>query len=88
MEKLSLDELGMVSGGTEINEDGQAGGRCPNCGALLKKVAGGYQCLSCPGKPVYTKEQLNRSNSKDKNMTLSGGRNTGRPVFDFPKYNA
>ena len=83
MEKLSDDELGMVSGGTEINEDGQAGGRCPNCGALLKKVAGGYQCLSCPGRPIYTEQELKgvtpTGQKKDPALrNMSGGRDTQR----------
>ena len=92
MEKLSLDELEMVSGGTEINEDAQASGRCPSCGALLKPVEGGYQCLSCPGRHIYTEQELKGVTStgpkKDPAMrNMSGGRDTQR-IWDVKKYRA
>lgn len=88
MEKLSLDELEMVSGGVEINEDPQARKKCPACGAFLKKVAGGYQCLSCPGQPVYTEQQLkNENNAPGQIKTMSGDRNKKSP-FGPRIYNA
>ena len=72
---LNDDDLGIVSGGVEIRDDAQAGGRCPQCAALLRKNSYGiYACPECHP------EQFSRDASR--NLMVSGGDAKKPSVFD------
>lgn len=85
-----MEELDMVSGGMEISEDGQAGGRCPDCGTLLVKVDGVWQCPGCTPKSLNS--NANKTQVSNKNSFKSGGRsNRNNPLGIFTtggRYNA
>ena len=46
----SEELLKQVSGGSMSPDDPMRYGRCPVCGMLLGKTAGGYQCMRCGRK--------------------------------------
>ena len=84
---LNDDDLGIVSGGVEIRDDAQAGGRCPQCASLLRKNSDGvYACPQCHPEQ-FSKNSGMTSRNASRNLIVSGG-DTKRSVFDRGLRNA
>ncbi len=84
---LNDDDLGIVSGGVEIRDDAQAGGRCPQCASLLRKNSNGvYACPQCHPEQ-FSKTGGMTSRNASRNLIVSGG-DTKRSVFDRGLRNA
>ncbi|MBQ7463680.1 MAG: hypothetical protein IJS86_02345 [Lachnospiraceae bacterium] len=79
---LNDDDLGIVSGGVEIRDDAQAGGRCPQCAALLQKNNYGvYACPQCHPEQFSKNSGMTPRNAS-RNLMVSGGPASKPSVFD------